>query len=93
MGVRYPDGRLWDSGDYFNGNGILLVDERIRKMGVADLRKAQEEIIDLITGGYYKEMIKLQKVMFDEYLKQGFTRKESLALIMDSCNAPSNPTN
>ena len=49
---------------------------------VSKLRKAQEGILDLLKGGYYKELCKLQKAMFDEYIKIGFTEEQALRLIL-----------
>ncbi len=49
---------------------------------VSDLRKAQEGILNLLSGGYYKELCGLQKAMFDEYIKIGFSEEQALRLTM-----------
>ena len=51
-------------------------------MSAADMRKAQEEILSMLAGGYHKELIKAQAVFFKEYLKQGFDRDEALELVI-----------
>ena len=51
-------------------------------MSIEEFRKAQESLGDLLGGGYWKQAVELQKQMFDEYIKAGFTREESLKLTM-----------
>ena len=46
-------------------------------------RKAQESLSQMITAGYYKELIKVQKAFFDCYIENGFTREEALKLTMN----------
>lgn len=49
----------------------------------AEQRKAQEELINALAGGYYKTLIEMEKAYFDEYIRVGFTREESLKLVMN----------
>ena len=53
-------------------------------MSVEEQRKSMEELANYIKGGYYKEFCKAQKALFDEYIRMGFTREESLQLIMNT---------
>jgi len=46
------------------------------------MRKAQEQILSMLQGGYYKEMIKMQKALYDEYVKVGFTKKQAFELVI-----------
>ena len=48
----------------------------------ADFRKNQENILNLLVGGYYKEYCKLQKAMFDEYIRLGFKEEQALELVI-----------
>ena len=58
------------------------MEEEFNNSDPSEFRKAQEEILNLIRESYYKEMIRLQKVMFEEYLASDFTREEALKLVM-----------
>jgi|TARA_R100000501_G_C2617800_1_gene111299 hypothetical protein len=51
-------------------------------MSVEDQRKAQEEIVNMLKGGYYKDFIKVQSEFFKGYIAEGFTREESLQLVI-----------
>ncbi|KKL08040.1 hypothetical protein LCGC14_2579910 [marine sediment metagenome] len=48
----------------------------------SEMRKAQEQILSMLQGGYYKEMIKMQKALYDEYVKVGFTKKQAFELVI-----------
>ena len=52
------------------------------KNNTAGLRKCQEDILNLLNGGYYKELCLLQKAMYDEYIKIGFDKEQALQLTM-----------
>ena len=49
---------------------------------VNKLRAKQEEIAQILVGGYYKVFIELQAKLFDEYVSHGFTREEALEVIL-----------
>ena len=46
------------------------------------LRAKQEEISQVLAGGYYKVFIELQAKLFDEYVSHGFSREEALEVIL-----------
>jgi len=48
----------------------------------ANFRRDQENILNLLSGGYYKEYCKLQKTLFDEYIKLGFKEDQALKLVI-----------
>ena len=48
----------------------------------AELRKAQEAILNMLNGGYYKEMIRMQIVLYKEYIKVGFDKKQAFELVI-----------
>jgi len=54
----------------------------IDPMVVNKLRAKQEEIAQILVGGYYKVFIELQAKLFDEYVSHGFTREEALEIIL-----------
>lgn len=54
----------------------------------ADLRKTQEDIARILSGGFYKGIVEMQTALFQEYLKSGFTRMEALFLIVNMMHAP-----
>ena len=49
-------------------------------MSIPEMRKAQEELVNFVVGGYYKAFTKAQKAVFDSYISLNFTREESLKL-------------
>ena len=49
---------------------------------VNKLRAKQEEIAQVLVGGYYKVFIELQAKLFNEYTSHGFTREEALEIIL-----------
>ena len=49
---------------------------------VNKLRAKQEEVAQVLAGGYYKVFIELQASLFDEYVSRGFTREEALEVIL-----------
>ena len=46
------------------------------------LRAKQEEISQVLKGGYYKIFIELQSKLFEEYVAHGFTREEALEILL-----------
>ena len=46
------------------------------------LRAKQEEIAQILKGGYYKTFIEFQACLFKEYLDRGFTREEALEILL-----------
>lgn len=49
---------------------------------VVKLRAKQEEISQILEGGYYKVFIELQTKLFDEYVSHGLSREEALEVIL-----------
>ena len=62
-------------------------------MNVPEMRKGQEELENLLTGGYYKTVIKLHTAVFDEYVLNKFTREEALKMTIEFFRPKNNSDN
>lgn len=67
----------------FTGNQDIL--ERIYTMGGSEnneveLRKAQENVANMIAGGFHKDIAKMAKAMYDAYVEAGFNKEQAIEL-------------
>lgn len=47
----------------------------------AKLRRCQEEIAQMIESGTWKEVVRFQKLIYDEYRRAGFSEAQSIELV------------